>query len=354
MDGIDLAVIQTDGDAKIVFGATQSWAFSATQRKLLRQTLEDAKAIEKRDDRPENLVQIEAMVTSIHGACVAEFLASHNLAPQSIDIIGFHGQTVLHRPNEGLTVQLGNGQALAQLLKIPVAYDLRANDMVHGGQGAPLVPVFHRALVQAAKLYGPTAILNLGGIGNVTYCDGDAPPIAFDTGPANALMDDEMQIRFGLDLDRDGAMSGAGQVNQAALTKLMSHAYFNKPWPKSLDRQAFSREPVVALEAHEAIATLAAFTAESIRAAEKLLPQKPLRWILAGGGAFNPTLKTMIANRVAGDVVTSDSVDWQADMLEAQAWAYLAVRSLKGLELTFPTTTGCKEPVSGGTIARAE
>jgi anhydro-N-acetylmuramic acid kinase len=229
---------------------------------------------------------------------------------------------------------------------------MRAADVAAGGQGAPLVPVFHRALVRMSDLPGPVCVLNLGGVGNLTYVDGDADPIAFDTGPGNALIDDEMMRRFGLDLDEDGEVGASGQVDQVALAALLSDSYFSKPWPKSLDRNHFRRSAVMALAAQEAIATLTAFTAESIRAAEALLPRIPAAWVICGGGAFNPTLVGMIADRVTGDVMTAEAVGWSSRLMEAQAFAYLAVRALRGLPLTFPTTTGCPAPMTGGLIAQ--
>jgi anhydro-N-acetylmuramic acid kinase len=267
LDGIDLALIKTDGEAFIERGPWATRSYSAQQRSILLEALEAAKTLESRHDRPGILAAAETMITAAHAEIVAEFLASGDIDPNSIDLIGFHGQTVLHRPQIGLTVQLGNGQALADMVGIPVVYDMRANDMVAGGQGAPLVPVFHQAIVETSNLAGPVAVLNLGGVGNLTYIDGDNDPLAFDTGPGNALIDDEMRLRFGRDYDEDGVIGGQGQVNQTALSILMSNPYFKATLPKSLDRNAFSREPVAALAAEEAVATLTAFTAASIQAA---------------------------------------------------------------------------------------
>ncbi len=351
MDGIDLALIRTDGLGFVETGSWASCSYTPAQRTILRQAIEEAVELKDRNARPGVLAAAEAMITGAHAQIVSEFLAAGNIRASDIDVVGFHGQTVLHRPDQRLTVQLGDGAALAQMLKIPVVYDMRAADIAAGGQGAPLVPVFHQAFVRAAKLDGPVAVVNLGGVGNITYIDGDHDPIAFDTGPGNALIDDEMRLRFGQDYDEDGRIGGQGQVNQTALSTLLSHSYFKAPLPKSLDRNAFSREPVAALANEEAIATLTAFTAESLRAAQKLLPKPPKLWVIAGGGALNPTLLAMISNRVSAKVVIADDIGWPAQLMEAQAWAYLAVRSLKGLPLTFPTTTGVPVAMTGGVVS---
>jgi anhydro-N-acetylmuramic acid kinase len=351
MDGIDLALIKTDGLGFVEKGPWACVSYTPAQRAILRQAIDEAVALTKRDVRTGVLAAAEAMITAAHAQIVSEFLAAGHMQSGDIDVVGFHGQTVLHRPQDRLTVQLGDGKALAQMLKIPVVFDMRAADIAAGGQGAPLVPVFHQALVKAAKIEGPVAVVNLGGVGNITYIDGDADPIAFDTGPGNALIDDEMRLRFGEDYDEDGRVGGQGQVNQSALGKLMAHPYFKAKLPKSLDRNAFSREAITGLANEEAIATLTAFTAESLRAAIKLLPKPPKLWVIAGGGALNPTLMTMISNRLAAKVVIADDIGWPAQLMEAQAWAYLAVRSLKGLALTFPSTTGVPVPLTGGIVS---
>jgi anhydro-N-acetylmuramic acid kinase len=352
MDGIDLALIKTDGLSFVEKGPWAGCSYTPAQRAILRQASDEAANLTDRHARPGILAAAETMITAAHAQIVSEFLAAGHMQAGNIDVIGFHGQTVLHRPHDRLTVQLGDGAALGQMLKIPVVYDMRAADIAAGGQGAPLVPVFHQALVKAAELEGPVAIVNLGGVGNITYIDGDADPIAFDTGPGNALIDDEMRLRFGIDYDEDGFIGGQGQVNQTALAALLAHPYFNTALPKSLDRNAFSREPVAGLANEEAVATLTAFTACSLRAAAKLLPKPPELWVIAGGGALNPTLIAMISNRVSAKVTIADDLGWPAQLMEAQAWAYLAVRSLNGLPLTFPSTTGVPVPLTGGVLTQ--
>jgi anhydro-N-acetylmuramic acid kinase len=308
-----------------------------------------------RDARPGVLGQAEALITRAHAEAVEAFRADHTLS--DVAVVGFHGQTVLHRPADKLTVQLGDGVALAQRLKLLVVYDLRNADLQAGGQGAPLVPVFHRALVRNLKRPHPVAVLNVGGVANVTYIDGDNL-IACDTGPGNALIDDFMRARAGLARDDDGRAAGRGAAARDALSALLTHPFFAKRPPKSLDRNDFREwvEKHAGLE-HKSIAdgaaTLTALTAATAARIVDVLPRAPAAWIVAGGGARNPTLMRMLAERLApATVETADQVGWSTDSLEAQAFAFLAVRTLKGLPLSFPTTTGAPWPMTGGVLAR--
>jgi anhydro-N-acetylmuramic acid kinase len=283
---------------------------------------------------------------------VTRFMTAERLGVRDVDVVGFHGQTVLHRPEAGLTVQIGDGPALAAAIGIPVVHDLRAADVAAGGQGAPFVPVYHRALVAGADLGSPVAVLNLGGVGNVTYVEAGRDPIAFDTGPGNALLDDLVLERTGASMDRDGLIAAAGRVDEAALSILIDHPFFRAPPPKSLDRDAFRRDAVSALSVEDAAATLVAFTAAAVATGLDWLPRPPLSLVVCGGGARNPAMLRALSQRVGAKLLTADEVGWSADMMEAQAFAYLAVRSLKGLPLSFPSTTGVPAPVTGGLLAR--
>ena len=243
-------------------------------------------------------------------------------------------------------------------LGIDVVADLRAADMVAGGQGAPLVPVYHQALART-RLGGrvrldtetPMLVINIGGVSNITFLPTDGgDPIAGDTGPGNALIDDLMLERTGQPIDRDGACAARGVVNAEVLATLMRHPFFGLPVPKSLDRNAFSREPVASLSTEDAAATLTAFTAAAIAAVLPKLPKRPSRAIVCGGGARNPTLMAVLRDALGCDVITANAAGWNGDAVEAEAFAYLAVRSLAGLPLTFPSTTGAKAPVTGGVL----
>jgi anhydro-N-acetylmuramic acid kinase len=353
LDGIDVALLETDGERVQVLGPTGYRAYAEPERDLLRAALRDAAAIVARDERPGALAEAEAFVTRAHAEAVEAFLADHGIDRGSVDVVGFHGQTVLHRPERGLTVQIGDGQALADRLRIPVVHDLRAADVAAGGQGAPLVPVFHRALAEGAGFDGPVAVLNIGGVANVTLVDGDGGMLAFDTGPGNALLDDWVRERAGLPFDADGAIAARGRPDEALLAWLLTHPYFVKAPPKSLDRNWFSHRIVAHLSLEDGAATLAAFTARSIaRALDHARGARPARWIVGGGGALNGEILRLLARQTGAEVVTADQVGWDAAALEAQAFAFLAVRSLRGLAITWPSTTGCPQATTGGVTAR--
>jgi anhydro-N-acetylmuramic acid kinase len=352
LDGVDVALIETDGESAIGFGPRAAFPLSTADRTLLRQALSEAANLQDRRARPGCLAGAEALVTARHAEAVEAFCTKHGIARDSIDIVGFHGQTVLHRPAQRLTVQIGDGQALAARLGIPVAWDFRAADVAAGGQGAPLVPVYHRALVESAGLEGPVVLINIGGVANLTFISEGADPLACDTGPGNALLDDLILERTGEACDRDGAISREGRVDEAALAVLLDHPFFTAPPPKSLDRNAFSRQAVAHLPTEDAAATLAAFTGASIAQAVAMLPAQPRRAIVCGGGGYNPSIVRELSRRLPCEVVLSDKFGWALDAMEAQAFAYLAVRTLKQLPISFPATTGVPVPLTGGVISR--
>jgi anhydro-N-acetylmuramic acid kinase len=351
MDGVDAALIETDGEGLVRMGPTAALVYGEQERVVLRQALVDAMAMTQRGERPGSLGAAERLITRRHAELLAGFLGEQRLSHENIDVVGFHGQTVLHRPLQRLTVQIGDGQGLADAIGIPVVFDMRAADVAEGGQGAPLVPVYHQALAQAAGLDGPVAVLNLGGVGNITYLEAGRDPIAFDTGPGNALIDDLMLERSGTAMDEDGRHALAGQVDQAILAQLMAHEFFKAPPPKSLDRNAFSRVAVSRLPTDDAAATLSAFTASSAAASQRWMPQAPKQWVVCGGGARNPAILEFLRRQTGAKVSTADELGWSAAMMEAQAFAYLAVRSLKGLPLTYPSTTGVPRSLTGGILA---
>ena len=352
LDGVDVALIETDGESIAGFGATACRPYAPAERELLRRALADAAGLADRNARPGALREAEALITEAHAQAAERFLRDNGLG-NDIAVVGFHGQTVLHRPDARLTVQLGDGGALARRLHLPVAFDFRAADVAAGGQGAPLVPVFHRALAENLDRPGPIAVLNVGGVANLTYVDGPEALIAFDTGPGNASIDDFMLEHTGKPHDEGGVLAAGGRVDETLVAGFLAHPFFRAPFPKSLDRNAFSLD-VSALSLADGAATLTAFTAAAVaQQAVDLLPRPPRTWIVAGGGARNATLMRMLAARLApATVITADAVGWSADALEAQAFAFLAVRTLRGLPITFPTTTGVASPMTGGVVAR--
>lgn len=349
MDGIDIALLDTDGGGTIAFGPVGFEPYDEGERALLRNAVSDAVALEDRNARPGTLAAAEALVTTLHARAVERFLVDHALDRASIDLVGFHGQTVLHRPERGLTVQIGDGADLARRLKLDVVADFRAADVAAGGQGAPLVPAFHRALANAAALTFPVLLVNIGGVANITFLSAEnADPIACDTGPGNALIDDLMLERTGIAMDRDGATAGQGAADETIVEAMLSHPFFQLPPPKSLDRNAWSRAPVDRLGTANAAATLTAFTAGSIAAAVARLPATPSVAIVCGGGARNATLMGELGIRLPCPVRDAAEFGWSGEAIEAQAFAYLAVRSRLGLPLTFPTTTGIAAAIGGG------
>lgn len=351
MDGVDVALLETDGEGVVRFGPVGFARYSDDDRALLRAALAEAAGLEGRELRAGAVAAAERLVTDRHAEAVEAFLRDNALDRAAVDVIGFHGQTVLHRPGQRLTIQIGDGAALARRLGVPVVYDFRAADVAAGGQGAPLVPVFHRALALASDLPRPLALLNLGGVANLTYVEGDGDPIACDTGPGNALIDDLMLARTGEPIDRNGMTAARGRVDAAALARLLDESFFELPPPKSLDRNAFSGAATEGLSLEDAAATLTAFTAAAVAKLVPLLPKAPATVVVCGGGARNPILLRELTDRLPCRVTTADLVGWSTDAMEAQAFAYLAVRSKRGLPLTFATTTGAPAAMTGGVLA---
>ena len=353
LDGIDIAMVTTDGIDVLGSQPARTYPYPPAFRTRLLQALADAGSMQARGQRPGCLAAVERELTEKHAGVVKDFVGSTAIDPASIDVIGFHGQTVLHRPQARLTVQLGDGPLLAKLTGIDVVYDLRAADVEAGGQGAPLAPVYHSAL--AGLVPGkPAAFLNLGGVGNVTWIGAGPPLLAFDTGPGNALIDDWVRRKTGKTHDAYGALALAGKVNDAALAQLLQHSYFGALPPKSLDRNAFDLAPVRKLTLEDGAATLTAFTARTVRMAIPLMPEPPQTWIVCGGGRRNPALMQALASELDAAVAPAEVLGLNGDSLEAEAWAFLAVRSLRGLPITFPMTTGVSRPITGGVLARAQ
>lgn len=351
MDGVDVALIETNGQESVVLGSTGFFPYKEADRALLRKAMAEAAALSDRHARPGSLALAEDMITIRHAEAVEAFLAAESIDRTSVDVVGFHGQTVLHRPERRLTVQIGNGAGLAARLRIRVAFDFRAADVAQGGQGAPLAPVFHRALATAAGFVEPVIFVNIGGVANLTFVAPGQEPVACDTGPGNALIDDLMLKRRGLPFDRDGATAFAGKVDQAALDKLLADRFFTLPPPKSLDRNDFSAAAVESLETKDAAATLTAFTAAAIARALPHLPASPSHAIICGGGARNKALMRELAERLPCPAVPAEAFGWSSEAIEAQAFAYLAVRREKNLPITFPMTTGVERPLPGGILA---
>ena len=373
MDGVDAALLLTDGETVDAFGASGALAYGeadilnvaavAADWTRYRPPAAEAATEALAADRAAELAAAEGEVLRAHAGAVAQTLAGAAAGPMPA-VVGFHGQTVAHAPEQGWTWQLGDGAALARVLNRPVVWDFRSADMAAGGQGAPLVPFFHFALAKrigaGGNNPGPLAFLNIGGVANVTWVDpAKAAPeeegalIAFDTGPGNALVNDWMQARAGAAMDADGRAAAAGRVHRDRLASNSARAYLDRRPPKSLDRNDFhgALAAMQGLSAEDGAATLTAFTADCVAESVRHMPSAPARWLVCGGGRRNRAMMRMLAERLDAPVEPVEAAGLDGDMLEAQAFAYLAVRVLRGLPTSAPSTTGCRAPVSGGRIS---
>jgi anhydro-N-acetylmuramic acid kinase len=358
MDGIDVAAVRTDGEAVVERGPSLFVPYDQVFRSRIEAGLHNAKSITERAERPGDLAELERDLTLKHAQAVAAFRAKFDDWGEP-ELIGLHGQTVLHRPQEALTVQLGDGALLARETGLPVVYDMRAADMAAGGQGAPLVPAYHAALANSlpgeSRSKMPIVFVNIGGISNVTYVPSDGDPVAFDSGPGNQLIDQWMQREGGMAFDEDGATAARGILHPTIVEDYLHLPFFAQRAPKSLDRGDFTLTGMTGLTLADGARTLAALAAEAVFAARSHMPKEPKLWILCGGGRKNPHIVGdlhALAQQTGSEVVAAEDVGLDGDATEAEAWAYLAVRSVRGLPLTWPTTTGCRQPTPGGVLAR--
>lgn len=342
MDGIDVALVETDGRRRVSAGPGFTYPYPEEVRDRLLAVAADPQAAES-----EPLTELEAAVTAAHGDAIEHFLADARFTPESLDLIGFHGQTILHRPERRFTRQLGSGQTIAARFGVTTIGRFRHADIAAGGEGAPLAPLYHQAL--AADLPHPVMVLNLGGVGNVTFIDGDTV-IAFDTGPASALIDDFVRRRRSLPFDAGGRIAAAGRPDTTLINRFASHAFFDRPAPKSLDRNDFHSlaQGIEHLSDEDGVATLAEFTVLATVSALRHVPRAPLRWLVTGGGRHNDHIMRRLAAELGIAVEPVEAVGWNGDFLEAQCFGYLAVRALLALPLSLPTTTGAPQPLMGG------
>ncbi|MEL7299454.1 MAG: anhydro-N-acetylmuramic acid kinase [Pseudomonadota bacterium] len=341
LDGVDAAVLETDGVDIQGFGPTAFRPYAEDERAVLRAALGSWRA----DDAA-------ALVEAAHEELLHDFEAP--------DLVGFHGQTLAHDPGGHGTYQAGDGAQLADTLGWPVAWDFRTADVQMGGQGAPLAPFYHWACARWAGCERPVAFLNLGGVGNLTWVDpaSDVPEapgvlLAFDTGPANAPLDDLLRARRGAARDEGGTLAREGEVDMALIERFLGHPYFSKVPPKSLDRDAFATAlDVSGLGDADAAATLTAAVAASVSVGLEACPSVPERVFVTGGGRHNATMMEMIAAGADCPVLPVEEIELDGDMLEAQAFAYLAARVAQGMPTTCPGTTGVMAVVGGGIVSR--
>jgi anhydro-N-acetylmuramic acid kinase len=341
LDGVDAAWLDTDGVRVAAFGPSVTVPYDSGLRADLRAIFDVAPNLRPDDERLREAVE---RLTDYHVEAVERVGCA-------ADLVGFHGQTILHQPRFGRTWQIGDAAGLARRLGVPVAHDFRSADVAAGGQGAPFAPAYHGAL--AADLPKPLAVLNIGGVANVTWIGDDGALLAFDTGPGNGPLDDWVFRHTGQAFDAGGLLAGSGRVDPLVLGRLMSDPYFGLAGPKSLDRLDFGRtlegSGVSGLSAADGAATLAGFIVASIAAA--VFPEAPRRWLVCGGGRLNPVLMKGLRLSLGVPVEPVEVVGWEGDALEAQCFGFLAARVAAGLPLSYPSTTGVPLPMAGGRIA---
>lgn len=357
LDGnIDVAILRTDGESIESFGPSTLAPYPQSIRDTLEETLAQARTWNFEGPDPAIFREAQEALTRAQSAAVKHLVEQSRMKLSDIGVVGFHGQSVLHRAPQanrlGATRQLGDGELMHKLLGVPVAYDFRSADVAAGGQGAPLAAIYHQALLRRiGATDGKTAVLNLGGVANITWWDGADTLIAFDAGPANAPINDFIK-GLGLgEMDRNGVLAAKGEVDEPRLTELLKHPYLTAPYPKSLDRFDFSSTMAEGLGPADGAATLTAFTTGAVGKALDLLPTRPTRLIVCGGGRHNPTIMAMLKTRARVDAVPAEAVGWRGDAIEAECFAFLAVRVLRGLPISFPTTTGAPRPLQGGRLA---
>lgn len=356
MDGVDVALVETDGEAQVHApnGAFLTLDYTGDERDLLFRAVAKALEIDSLAVLADPLIRdAETLVTARHAQALAKLMERLD---HPIDAVGFHGQTVLHRPNpenraRAFTLQLGDAQSLANLLGLPVVYDFRSADVAAGGQGAPLAPLYHQALI-ASRTALPAAILNLGGIANITLIQDTDPEnlLAADVGPANVFMDDLMLEREGVAFDEDGTRAASGTPDLDVVQAFFADPFFSQDGPKSLDRYSFSAPDLSHLATPDAIATLAQLTIRSVVSAVADLPETPNALFVAGGGVRNTFIMRELARQLPCSVAPLDTLGASAAMLEAEAFAYLAVRHMRGLPTSYPSTTGVPSPTVGGRL----
>ena len=339
LDGVDGALIAINDDASINVIAAMTEDYADVERDALRSCLG------LKTDPDGRVKFAEEMMTDVHTKVVKKLLAMARLTPKDIKLVGFHGQTIYHDPAARFTWQIGDGGRLARATGINVINDFRSADVAAGGQGAPLLPLYHRAL--ALPLEKPVAIVNIGGVSNITYIDTN-DILAFDTGPGNALMNDWVKARTGAEYDKDGLIAGKGKADAAVLQAYLAHQYFSQLPPKSLDRDQWTTAGVQHLSLADATATLAAFTIQSIVKALDHLPQPPKAWYITGGGRHNKTLMQGLRDALGVPVEPVEALGWNGDSMEAEGFAYLGALADSGKPISLPTTTGVPQPMTGG------
>ncbi|MEO1038306.1 MAG: anhydro-N-acetylmuramic acid kinase [Pseudomonadota bacterium] len=358
LDGVDAALLETDGERILRFGPGLERSYQAEERSVLEAAVEDALRWRFDGPQPASFKAAEAVLTRSHTDAVRSVCERAGLSVTALDLVGFHGQTVVHEPpgpeRAGRTCQLGDGAALARALGADVAFDFRSADVRAGGQGAPLAPAYHAALAEWSGLERPLGVINLGGVANITLVGSDGALTAFDTGPANGLLDAFIEQRTGQPYDDTGAIAAEGRVHEAAFAEYLAHDHFALTGPKSLDRWDFSLDSVANLSTEDGAATLSAFTARTVAMGVEALAETPERLVVCGGGRVNATLMALIEAATGLPVFSAEALGWRGGLIEAEAFAFLAARTVRDLPISYPGTTGVKQAMTGGRVASAD
>lgn len=347
LDGIDAALIETDGKHVVDVGPAHTSPYPQEFRERLKSAVELA----ANTDQPTSDVDLISDLTSLHIDCIHELMRNSDAQKKWArpELIGFHGHTTLHRPAQGVTQQVGNPSQLANAFSVPVVSNFRVLDVEAGGQGAPLAPIYHAALLRPETK--PVCMVNIGGISNITWVGGtDNELVAFDTGPGNGLLDAWTERTLGQRYDEGGQLAASGSIDNDALQSLLSHPYFSDNYPKSLDRSDLSFDYVKSLSPADGAATLLAFTVKTILLGLDLCPKLPTTLYVTGGGRHNTALMASLQSESVCDIRAIEDLGWNGDALEAQAFAYMAMRSVMGLPITFSGTTGVQHALSGGVL----
>lgn len=356
LDGFaDVALIKTDGIKIKELGEFCLVPYSNERRDILSKAVHEALIWQFKGDEPEIFAQAREVITEIYIDAIEYLISISKIKREDINYIGAHGLTVLHIPphdgKKGKTLQLLDGHKIANATGIKCVWDFRNNDVMHGGQGAPLAPIYHAALLQYANIEAPAAMLNLGGVANLTYWNGGNDVAAFDCGPANGPINELVELNSLGTYDKDGALAAKGKVHQDIIDKVLSSEWFTAPYPKSLDRYDYSAKIVEGLDIYDGCATLSALVAQAISKGLDLFAERPKVLVAAGGGRKNPKLIEDIQRYANVKVVNADDINMRGDAVEAECFGFLAVRSALNLPISFPHTTGAKEPLTGGVIS---
>lgn len=352
LDGeIDVALLETDGTGITSFGPFLQVPYGDTDRQVLSDAVQAALNWEFDGPEPAVLASAERLITRLYAHAVRTLLDHAGMAAEEVRAIGGHGLTVLHRPERaggGRTRQLLDGSALAKDLGMTVVCDFRSADVAAGGQGAPLAPIYHAALLSMAGFSAPAAFLNLGGVGNLTWWGGGEELVALDTGPANGPVNEWIESHGRGTFDRNGAIAAAGRVDEGRLLEILDRPWFDQPAPKSLDRYDFPASLVRGMSLEDGAATLTALCGASVAIGLNRLPIRPKALVVGGGGRHNPVMMAQITARTGIGLIDADAIGMRGDAVEAECFAMLAMRSLLGLPLGFPKTTGVGTPQTGG------